>query len=177
MQVDDIRRLVKLVEESEIDELEIRRWWTVVRILKRRNGKGEEKTVVVTAPALTQPTMAAPVILAPPPSTSRGVRTTDEGGPAPAEPERTAERKAADEGLSQIRSPMVGTFYRSPSPGAPPFTDSGARVSVGQVVCLVEAMKLMNEIEAEVAGTIARVMVENGHPVEFGQPLFLVRPD
>ncbi|MDM7914332.1 MAG: acetyl-CoA carboxylase biotin carboxyl carrier protein, partial [Candidatus Eisenbacteria bacterium] len=80
-------------------------------------------------------------------------------------------------GLVPIRSPMVGTFYRAPSPTSPPYVDVNQKIAIGQVVCIVEAMKLMNEIESEVAGTIAKIPVQNGQPVEFNQVLFLVRPD
>ena len=172
MQVDEIRRLVKLVEESDIDELEVRRWWTVVRILKKAsNGRTEAGPLVMAAPASPAPPqvvvreVAAPMPAPPPPAVA-----------APSAAPPAAETEALEEGLVQIKSPMVGTFYRAPNPTAPPYVDIGARVDVGQVVCIVEAMKLMNEIEAEVAGTIARVLVQNGQPVEFNQPLFLVRP-
>ncbi len=163
MQVDEIRRLVKLVEESDIDELEVRRWWTVVRILKRANNHAPEAThhTVVTVPA-PQPAPVAPV-----------VEAASAATPAAA---AKAEAPSPEEGLVEIRSPMVGTFYRAPNPTAPPYVEVGARVAVGQVVCIVEAMKLMNEIEAETAGTVARILVENGQPVEFNQPLFLIRP-
>lgn len=78
--------------------------------------------------------------------------------------------------LETITAPIVGTFYRSPSPDAPPFVDLGAKVKKGQVICIIEAMKLMNEIESDVDGVVARVMVENGQPVEYGEPLFLIEP-
>jgi acetyl-CoA carboxylase biotin carboxyl carrier protein len=83
---------------------------------------------------------------------------------------------AAEEGLKTIDSPMVGTFYRSPKPGAPVFVDVGDKVAPGKTLCIVEAMKLMNEIEAEISGTIVEVLVQNGQPVQFGQPLFKIRP-
>jgi acetyl-CoA carboxylase biotin carboxyl carrier protein len=88
--------------------------------------------------------------------------------PAAAEP-------AADEGLHLVKSPIVGTFYGSPNPASPPFVKAGDKVSAGQVLCIVEAMKLMNEIESDVAGELVRVLVENGQPVEYGQPLFAIR--
>jgi acetyl-CoA carboxylase biotin carboxyl carrier protein len=99
--------------------------------------------------------------------------------PAPAEPPAHIKAGAseAEEGLVAIRSPMVGTFYRAPNPTAPSYCDVGAKVGIGTVVCIVEAMKLMNEIESEVAGTIDKILVENGKPVEFNQPLFLLRPE
>lgn len=173
MQVDEIRRLVKLVEESEIDELEVRRWWQVVRIIKRGHGhKGEVAApqVVVTAPAVAAP-VATPVAAVTP-----GPPESSAGAP-PAAVHVRAEAAATEEGLVAIRSPMVGTFYRAPNPASPPFVEAGGSIGVGQVVCIVEAMKLMNEIESEVAGTVEKVLAENGKPVEFNQPLFLIRPE
>ena len=96
--------------------------------------------------------------------------------PAPAAPVTPAAPEPATEDLSVVESPMVGTFYRASAPGAPPFVDVGAQVSVGQPLCIVEAMKLMNEIEAEVTGTVVQVLAQNGEPVQFGQPLFRIRP-
>ncbi len=167
MHVDEIRRLVKLVEESDIDELEVRRWWTVVRILKRgSNHKGE--TQVVLAPPAPQvvPVAATPAKESPAQAVA----------PAPAAAPAKAEAAAPEEGLVEIRSPMVGTFYRAPNPTAPAYVEAGSRVEIGTVVCIVEAMKLMNEIEAETAGTVVKISVQNGQPVEFNQVLFLIRP-
>lgn len=97
------------------------------------------------------------------------------GIPQPAAPAASALRAAAEEGHRIIiKSPMVGTFYRAPAPDAPPFVEVGQEIDIGQVVCVIEAMKLMNEIKSEVAGRIAEVLVENGAPVEFGQPLFAI---
>ena len=99
------------------------------------------------------------------------------GSPQPASAAGAAARAAADQGRRIIiKSPMVGTFYRSPAPDAPPFLEVGQDIEVGQVVCIIEAMKLMNEIKSEVAGRVAEVLVQNGEAVEFGQPLFVVDP-
>ena len=171
MHVDQIKRLVKLVEESDIDVLEVRRWWTTVRITRRGAGNhvgesSETLQVVAAQPPVGPPAAPAPVFSAPAPAPA----------PAPADPARAA-AATPDAGQSEIRSPMVGTFYRAPSPEAPNYVEVGGRVEKGQVVCIVEAMKLMNEIEAEISGTIERVLIENATPVEFNQPLFLVRPD
>jgi acetyl-CoA carboxylase biotin carboxyl carrier protein len=88
----------------------------------------------------------------------------------------SATEAAADEpGLSVVKSPIVGTFYRSPDPNAQPFVNVGDRVRVGQVICIIEAMKLMNEIESDVAGEVVKIFHENGHPVQFGDPLFSIR--
>jgi acetyl-CoA carboxylase biotin carboxyl carrier protein len=152
MRADEIRELVELVERSGIVELEVHRGRDSIRIRKPASEDHHG------APAPASPGPGAPVVT---------------------EPQRTAAPAAgaSEGGLLQIRSPMVGTFYRASSPDAKPYIESGSRVGVGQVVCIVEAMKLMNEIESEVAGEVVRVLVENGQPVEFNQPLFLVRPD
>jgi len=86
-----------------------------------------------------------------------------------------AEATSEEAGISCVESPMVGTFYRAPSPGAPPFVEVGAKVSVGQTLCIVEAMKLMNEIEAEVSGTVTEILAEDAHPVQFGESLFKIK--
>ena len=159
MQVDDIRRLVKIFQESGIDELEVS--WGEGRTIRmsRRLAKSNGALSHHVAPTHVAPPAVAyaPVISEPP-------TTADEPSPA-------------EEGLVEIRSPMVGTFSRAASPGAPNYVEVGSRVEKGQVVCIVEAMKLMNEIEAEVSGVVVKVAVENTHPVEFNQTLFLVRPD
>ena len=148
MRREEIVELIKLVEESGISELEICEGNKKVRIAKN-----------ATSNAAAPVAAAAP---APAPAAT----------PAPA-PEADAPAQLAPN-LKEIVSPMVGTFYRSPAPDAAPFTDVGQRVEIGQTVCIVEAMKLMNEIGSEVRGTIRDVLVENGQPVEFGQPLFHV---
>ena len=115
-----------------------------------------------------------PVVSQPPPVVSRAVPAA---APAPAEPAvRAPAPPSVAENLHTVKSPIVGTFYASPSPDAPPFVKVGDTVSRGQVLCIIEAMKLMNEIEADQAGEIARCYVENGQPVEYGQPLFALRP-
>ncbi|MGD9141271.1 MAG: acetyl-CoA carboxylase biotin carboxyl carrier protein [bacterium] len=146
MKISYIKKLIKIVELSEIEELEVRKWWTKVRISKRRSAG--------SAPG--------------------GAHVVETAAPAP--PAVANEEAAALENLVEFKSPMVGTFYRAPSPGAQPYVQVGERVTPGQVVCLIEAMKLMNEIEADVAGTIEKFMVENEQPVEYGQTLFLVKP-
>ena len=173
MRVEEIRRLIKLVEESRIDELEVRRLWTRVRILKQsKNDSGEKgRTIVVSPPVPAAAPQPAPVPMQAPPPAAAGAAPSPSTAPEP------AAEPAEEEGLIAIQSPMVGTFYRAPSPQSPPYTEVNKRVEVGQVVCIVEAMKLMNEIESEVAGTIVRILVQNAQPVEFNQDLFLVRPD
>ena len=167
MKVDDIKRLVEVFQESGIDELEVS-WGEgqTIRMTRRLGGSEQNGTYLPQMMAPPVPAMQmAPSLPSYP--TLPAQETTSAPAAAPAE----------DAGLAEIRSPMVGTFYRAPSPESPPYVEVGARVEKGQVVCIVEAMKLMNEIEAEVSGTIVRAVADNAQPVEFNQPLFLVRPD
>jgi acetyl-CoA carboxylase biotin carboxyl carrier protein len=151
MRVEEIKKLIKLVEESQIGELEVRRWWGAVRISKDSHSP--------SAPPVHTVHVAAP--------------PAAETASAPA----AKEAKEAEAGVHVVRSPMVGTFYRAPAPDADPYVEVGRRIEPGQTVCIIEAMKLMNEIESEVSGTITKIVVENGQPVEYGQPLFHVRLD
>lgn len=150
-----IRRLIRLVEESQVDELEVSRWGTRVRITRRTARENSHGDPPPVAAAIAAGNSAAPAV-APPPE------------PAPA-----ADPEAH---LSAVKSPMVGTYYASPAPGEPPFLSVNDRVAVGQVVCIIEAMKLMNEIHSEVEGRVVKVLVGNGQPVEYGQTLFLIDP-
>jgi acetyl-CoA carboxylase biotin carboxyl carrier protein len=149
-----LEELIRLVEDSDIQEIEIAGPFRSVRITKAR-GAG------VVAPA-------GPAYQVPPAAPAAPAETAE------AEPAPPADR---DSGLIPIVSPMVGTFYAAPSPESAPYVRQGDRINKGQVVCIVEAMKLMNEIESEVSGTIVRVLAENAQPVEYGQELFLVEPD
>ncbi len=152
MDIKDIKRIIELMKENELSEFELAE--EGFRISLRRKGIGSEPQVVVT-PVHAAPVAAAPVAAAP------------AAAPAPA---------PAPSNLIEIKSPMVGTFYRSSSPEAEAFTGLGKEVDQESVVCIIEAMKVMNEIKAEVRGTIRKILVENATSVEFGQPLFLVEP-
>ena len=155
-----IKKLIRLVEESEIESLEVSSWGRKIKITQKMPGRTNghnESTPVIHSVVTSQPAVGAPMQVAVAPPTS-----------APAE--ETAH-------LVAIKSPMVGTFYAAPSPDSPPYVSLNERVIVGQVVCLVEAMKLLNEIESEVSGRVTRFMAENGKPVEFGQVLFLIDPN
>jgi acetyl-CoA carboxylase biotin carboxyl carrier protein len=145
----EIRRLAELLRDYGLTEVEVER--EGVRVRLRRE------------PA---PMAAAPAFPGAPAPASSAVATT----PA------TAAAEASEAHLLTIEAPMVGTFYRAPSPDAQPFVRDGDRVKKGQVVCIIEAMKLMNEIESKVAGRVVKVLVENTQPVEYGQPLFLLEP-
>jgi acetyl-CoA carboxylase biotin carboxyl carrier protein len=158
-----IRQLIKIVEDSNIDSLEVRRWFQTIRIVKNRGAQNGHHpsptgtTTLVNIPSQVHATPPAPVI----------APATQVAAPVSAPPPSNH---------VEIKSPMVGTFYRSPSPEAPPFVDVGKVIKVGDVLCIVEAMKLMNEIEAEQSGKIVKILVENAQPIEFGQPLFLLDP-
>ena len=158
MRESQIKRLIKMVEESQIEELEVSRWGRRVRISKKARpviaGKGQ--TIAAADTAGTSASAAAAEV--------------------PAEAAVAADSRTPAEDHPAITSPMVGTFFRAPSPEAEPFVTVGQKIEKGQVVCIVEAMKLMNEIEADRSGRIAEILVENAQPVEFGQQLFLLEP-
>ncbi len=159
MDIKEIRQLVKMVETSDISEIEIEEEGSKIRITKRfASGNGD----VHILPAAPQ--MAAPMAMPAAPPVAAPVAET--AAPA-AEPAQASN-------LIEVRSPMVGTFYRAPSPDSDPYVEVGSSVSVGQTLCIVEAMKLMNEIEAEQAGKIKEILVENAQPVEYNQVLFLL---
>lgn len=152
--------MLGLLIEHGISEFEMERNGSRIRV---RRGQ------IVEAPAFTNfaPGSAAP---APAPFLSPVPQPSPQAG---ARPEPTSE---TPEGLHIIKSPIVGTYYGSPAPNAPPFVNPGDAVQVGQVLCIIEAMKLMNEIESEVAGEVVRIYVESGQPVEYGQSLFAIKP-
>jgi acetyl-CoA carboxylase biotin carboxyl carrier protein len=152
MDLRKLKKLIDLVQESGIAELEITEGEEKVRIVK-----GGQITVASAAPA-------APAGL-PAPAAEIRPAAAPAAAPAPTPP--------APEG-PVIKAPMVGTFYRSPSPDAKPFVEVGQTVKEGDTVCIIEAMKLMNEIEADAAGVVKAILVENGQPVEYGQPLFIL---
>jgi acetyl-CoA carboxylase biotin carboxyl carrier protein len=152
----DIKRLIRIVEESGIDELEVSRWGQSVRIVKRgANGVTAAAALHALPPVPTETLEAAS------PSRSTGELTGPEAPGATPRP-----------GIQVVRAPMVGTLYRAPSPEAPPYVDVGDRVRRGQTLCILEAMKLMNEIESDTDGIVRAILAENGEPVEYGQPLF-----
>ncbi len=145
-----IRDLVAIMRDEDLAEIEVRRPFLSVRL--RRPGAEPVATIAAIPAAAQEPAAAAD-----------GSAEEEEGVPAAQ--------------LVPIKSPMVGTFYRAPAPDADPYVEENSAVNVGQTVCIVEAMKLMNEIESEVRGRIARILVENAQPVEYGQVLFLVEAD
>ena len=169
MWVSKIRKLVKLVEESNIGELEVSGWGQKVRISKKppesNQSTSEKGTPTITVEPKVEPVVTVPVAAPVPAPTPISAVTQ--------EPLKVIEDT---DHLIPIKSPMVGTFYRAPAPDAKPYVELNQQIAVGQVVCVIEAMKLMNEIESEIAGRVAKIMVENAKPVEFGQILFLIEP-
>jgi len=160
----ELKELIEFLIEKDISEFELERGDVKVRI---KRGADAQQIPVITpmaaVPAMPPMTAAAPV---PPVSAT----------PAPAAPEIPPTPAEAEEELHLVKSPIVGTFYESPAPGAPPFIKPGDNVQAGQVLCIIEAMKLMNEIESDMTGEIVKVLAANGKPVEYGQPLFSIRP-
>ncbi|MCB4389326.1 acetyl-CoA carboxylase biotin carboxyl carrier protein [Synechococcus sp. YX-04-1] len=155
MQLDheQLHRLLEALGESDIQEFRLE--GDDFRLEIRRNLPGQ----AVMAPVMPAPVAAAPAPVAP-------------AEPASAPPASTATRSD----LLEVTAPMVGTFYRAPAPGEPSFVEVGSRINVGQTVCILEAMKLMNELESEVGGEVVEILVDNGTPVEFGQVLMRVKP-
>ena len=154
MDLRKLKTLIDLVSESNVSELEITEADGKVRIVK-----SSPVAVATVAPLIAQPVAAAPAVAAAP------VAATSAAPVAPAAPVETGHI---------VKSPMVGTFYRSSSPGSKAFVDVGSEVKEGEPICIIEAMKIMNEIEADKAGKITKILVENGQAVEYGQPLFVI---
>jgi acetyl-CoA carboxylase biotin carboxyl carrier protein len=159
MDIRKIKKLIELLEESGIAEIEIKEGEEAVRISR-----------LPPAGAAVQPYAQLVHAAALPVAAGAPARAAE--GPAAAHAESAAPKPKPNEHV--ITAPMVGTFYGSPSPGAPPFVEIGDEIKVGQVLCIIEAMKMMNQIEADKAGRLASVMAKNGDPVEFGQPLFVI---
>ncbi len=149
MDIRKVKKLIELLEESDIAEIEIKEGDDSVRISRKSSVAAEP--MYVSAPPAPRP-----------------------AAPAPAEPAAAAEPATPVLNGHVVKSPMVGTFYRSPSPTAGSFVEVGQQVKAGDVLCIVEAMKMMNQIEADKSGTVEAILVENGQPVEFDQPLFTI---
>lgn len=151
MDIRKVKKLIELLEESDIEELEIKEGDDAVRITRRR---------------------AAPLAAAPAAPPQHPQAPASDKGPEAA-PESPREEPATPEG-QLVRSPMVGTFYRGPAPTSPPFMEVGQRVRNGEPLCIVEAMKMMNQIESDISGTVTEILIEDGQPVEYDQPMFVI---
>jgi acetyl-CoA carboxylase biotin carboxyl carrier protein len=150
MDIRKVKKLIELLEESDIAEIEIKEGEESVRI--SRNSTSVPPPMVYQAPVAPAPAPAAAV----------------------ATPAKEAEVAAPVSNVNDVHSPMVGTFYRSPSPSSPPFVEVGTHVKVGDIVCVVEAMKMMNQIEADHAGVVEAILIQDGEPVEYDQPLIRI---
>ena len=158
-----VKKLIDILDESTVDSIEISSDKGMkIRISKSPTGRG---VMQVAQQPMMAPMMAAPALPAP--------RLTT-GEDAPAADETRAEKGIAG---TEVKSPMVGTFYGAPEPGSKPYAPVGSRVSKGQILCIIEAMKIMNEIESEVSGVVTEVLASDAQPVEYGQPLFRIDPN
>ena len=160
MDLKEIKAVIDLMTKNGLTEFELEKGDVKLRV--KRGPSGEWTTTAVPIAAAAAGTQPLPQIVVAPPTAAAPAAAAPATTPLP--------------GLSQIVSPMVGTFYRSPSPESPPYIDAGQEVAEETVVCIIEAMKVMNEIKAEVSGVIVEVLAQNGKPVDFGKPLFSVRP-
>lgn len=156
MNIKEMKEMIQLMNENNLTELELEKDGLKIRLKKSMAGSQE-------------PVFYESVVSAPP-----GLMHVKEAMAKEAVDSKESSRQAAATAKNLIKSPMVGTFYAAPAPDAAPFVQAGAAVDVGQVVCIIEAMKLMNEIKSEIKGKVKEVLVKNGEPVEFGQPLFVV---
>ena len=152
----ELRELIEIISRSNFSSFELEREGFKLKLVK-------DDGVTIAAPAISHPAPTSALPVEP---------RKEASGAAPA----PVETSAADEGLVEVASPIVGTYYEAPSPGADPFVKIGGRVGKGQVLCIVEAMKLMNEIESEIDAEVVEILASNGQPVEFGEPLFKLRP-
>ena len=161
-----VKKLIDIIDESTVDSIEI----TSDKGLKIRISKSpQQRGAVQVAAPMPIPTLVPAVVAAGRVSPAQGV-------PVVAEPEVAAAESAKSAALD-VKSPMVGTFYKSPEPGSKPYVAVGDRVKKGQIVCIIEAMKIMNEIESEFAGVVREILVEDAQPVEYGQALFRIDPN
>jgi len=159
----ELKELIEFLVEKDIAEFELERGDVKVRVKRGR------ETVIVAPETRVGPVPVASV-------SGAGIPTAGPGAPAITTVPTAAKEAVEESGLHIVKSPIVGTFYDSPSPGSPPFVKVGDEVEAGSVLCIVEAMKLMNEIESDVTGEIVKQLVSNGQPVEYGQHLFAIRP-
>lgn len=164
----ELKQILQALVEHGVSELTLET--PDYKLTVRRGGE-----VQVVAVPQGLPTPAGPPAPLPSPGPT-GPAPVPPPPPAEAPQPEAAQAKDGCAGCVEIRAPIVGTFYRSPAPDAPPYAEEGDRVEKGQVLCIIEAMKLMNEIESEVTGIVKKILVKNGEPVEYGQPLFLIQP-
>jgi len=175
MNLDEIKELIALMRKHRISEIDLEQKGSKIRIVT-------EPARTQTAEAVSVTPMAAPYFITPAPgdmaklSGSAASHGPDNPKTPEAHPTKETQKESLPSNMVEIRSPMPGTFYRAPAPDAPPYVELGTAITKDTVLCIIEAMKLMNEIKGESHGRIVKILVENGHPVEYNQPLFLVEP-
>ena len=169
MDLNYLKKLIKILDESNINEVEIEEEGTKIKLRKNIGEKNETQAFQVFQPPMPYSYPQVQQV------TTQSI-TPDKVPPQVEEKPKVVEEPKAEKKYHEIKSPIVGTFYRAPSPDAEPYVKVGDTVSIGTVLCIVEAMKLMNEIESDVNGRIAKILVENAQPVEYGQTLFLIEP-
>ena len=160
----ELKELIDFLIEKDISEFELERGDVKVRIKRGADA---------AAPVIAHAVPIAPMPMA---SAAQAATHSSAAAPVPVPGTAAGAPVSAEEELHAVKSPIVGTFYEAPGPGTPPFVKPGDQVAAGQVLCIIEAMKLMNEIESDTSGEIVKVLVNNGQPVEYGQPLFAIRP-
>ena len=175
MDLEFVKGLIQAVDGSGIDSLEITRAGTRVKISKTPPSAGPAPTYFAAPAQAAPPQTPAPQAAAAAPQPPAG--GGGGGGGGAAADEASAEAPQTDSNLVEIKSPMVGTFYRAPAPDAPPYVEVGTRVSKGQTLCILEAMKLMNELESEAEGVVREILIDNAEPVEYGQVIFRIEPN
>lgn len=151
MNIKEIKEMIALMNENNLMELEIEKEGMRIRLKKETSGEKDSSSQFVAVPQF---------------------RVTQE----PIQSQVQTKKEETEKKLIEIKAPMVGTFYRAPSPESPHFVEVGQEIDIGQVVCIIEAMKLMNEIKSEIKGKIIEILIENGQPIEFGQALFIIEP-
>lgn len=161
----ELKELIDFLIEKDISEFELERGDVKVRIKR-----GADSTAPIITHSVPMPIASVPMVPTPAAPVTHSTPAPTHAAPAAPPP------AAVEEELHQVKSPIVGTFYESPAPGALPFVKPGDQVAAGQVLCIIEAMKLMNEIESDASGEVVKVLVNNGQPVEYGQALFAIRP-
>ncbi len=164
MDLKELKEILQILEEKEITEFELEEEGMKLRIRK-------------ASPAVVTPPSNVPFMLATVPGVPGSAASVSAPAPSQIAAPTAAPEPAEETGLVVVKSPIVGTFYRTPDPNSPPLVNLGDHIRVGQVLCIIEAMKLMNEIEAELAGEIVKIHHESGQPVQFGEPLFSIRSD
>lgn len=165
MDIKYLKKVLEIFDESTATELSIVEENTKIKLSKHKKDISKNSFQAMQAAP-----MPVPMPQDPAPSSAAAE-------PQPKESAKNDAGSAADDNMHTVNSPMVGTFYRAPSPDAEPFVEVGTRVTAGQTLCIIEAMKLMNEIESDVSGTVQKILLENAKPVEYNEPIFVIKPD